>query len=109
MIRRLFESIGRRPRTGGAGATSQDERAANGESFEEAIIIHAQSSVDGVPKEYEWIERRFGRHNRDWKRMRQALMEHGNRWYGVIRIRLADGSIKEIHFDITDFFGKMPS
>jgi hypothetical protein len=76
----------------------------NGESFEEAIIIHAKSGAEGVPKEYEWVEKRFGRRNQDWKLRYQAVMEHQERWYDLLAIRLADGSEKDIYFDITSFF-----
>lgn len=90
MIKRLFELIGGRSR--------------NGESFEDAVIIHAVSSADGVPKEYEWVKRRFGRHGRDWKLRYQAVTEHQGRFYDLLAIRLADGSEKDIYFDITSFF-----
>jgi hypothetical protein len=95
MIKRLFKLIGGRPR--------------NGESFEEAIIIHAMSSADGVPKEYEWVERRFGRRGRDWELRYQAVMEHQERWYDLLAIRLAGGSEKDIYFDITSFFPRSHS
>jgi len=109
MFKRLFGSTGRGPKTESEGAASRDKRAGSGESFEDAIVIQATSSADGVPKEYEWLEKRFGRRNRDWEMKGQFLTQHDNRMYDVIEIRLADGSEKAIHFDVSGFFGKPPS
>jgi hypothetical protein len=102
MFKKLRELVGR---TDGEEAVSQDGHEQNGESFEEAIVIQAQSSMDGVPKEYEWLEKRFGRQGQDWVMRSQALSGHANRVYDIIAIQLADGSDKQIYFDITDFMG----
>ncbi len=102
MFKRLFELVGR---TGSEDATSQDGHEQSGESFEEAVVIQAQSSADGVPKEYEWLEKRFGRQGQGWVTRSQALSGHANRVYDIITIQLADGSDRQIYFDITSFMG----
>jgi hypothetical protein len=86
--------------------SSRDEHTPSGESFEEAITIHARSSAEGVPKEYAWLELRFGRRGKDWKLISQSLCLREERSYDVLHIRLADGSEKKFYFDITEFFGK---
>ena len=86
--------------------SSQDERTPSGESFEEAIAIQAGSSAEGITMEYEWLEERFGRLGEGFQVISQRLIEREGRSYDVIHIRLPDGSGKEIHFDITEFFGK---
>ena len=86
--------------------STPEERLPTGESFEDAIPIHAGSSAEGVSMEYELLAERFGRPGVDFQMMSQALIHHEDRSYDVIHIRLADGTDKEIHFDITEFFGK---
>jgi hypothetical protein len=100
VFKKLRELVGR---TDGEDAAPQGGREPNGESIEEAIVIHAQSSMDGVPKEYEWLEKRFGRRGQDWIMRSQELSGHANRIYDVITIQLADGSDRQIYFDITNF------
>jgi hypothetical protein len=102
VFKKLFELAGR---TAGEDAAPQGGREPDGESIEEAVVIQAQSSMDGVPKEYEWLGKRFGRQGQDWIMKSQALTGHANRVYDVITIQLADGSEKQIYFDITGFMG----
>ena len=77
-----------------------------GESIEQAIIIQANSTPAGIRMEYQWVEQHFGRRGTDWQLVKQALLQEGDRSYDVLHIRLADGTEREIHFDITNFFGK---
>jgi hypothetical protein len=102
VFRKLLELVGR---TDGEDAASQEKHEPDGESIEEAVVIQAQSSMDGVPKEYEWLAKRFGRQGQDWIMRSQALSGHANRVYDIITIQLADGSEKQIYFDITGFMG----
>lgn len=83
---------------------SQPER--NGESIETAIIIEADSTAQGIPMEYAWLEEHFGERGRDWEFLMQALLQHEERSYDRLDIRLADGTDKSVYFDITSFFGK---
>lgn len=85
---------------------TQDDLSPSGASFEDAIPIDAHNSAEGVPKEYEWLEKQFGRRNQDWQLLSQALTHHEDRSFDVMHIRLADGTERQIHFDITEFFGK---
>ena len=83
-----------------------NKRRRSGESIEDAIIIHAPNSRIGVAKEYEWVRKHFGQPNVDWILGFQQLLDEGDRFYDLLHIRLADGTEKDIYFDITDFFGK---
>lgn len=83
-----------------------NERPRSGESIEDAIVIHAPNSRTGVAKEYEWVRKHFGQPNVDWILVFQQLLDEGDRFYDLLHIRLADGTEKDIYFDITDFFGK---
>jgi hypothetical protein len=94
---------------GGKGSMTthdSDKRRRSGESMEDAIIIQAPNSEIGVAKEYQWVEKHFGRRNVSWKLASQALVPGGDRFYDLLHIRLADGTEKKLYFDITDFFGK---
>lgn len=75
----------------------------DGLSFERAIPIVAQNSVEGVPKEYEYLRR----HYPGWRRTMQALLRHEGRTYDRLTIVSPAGETKDIYFDITSFFGKM--
>lgn len=75
----------------------------DGLSFERAIPILAESSAEGVPKEYEYLRR----HYPGWRRTRQALLRHEGRSYDRLTIVSPAGETKDIYFDITSFFGKM--
>ncbi|HMO28988.1 hypothetical protein [Enterovirga sp.] len=75
----------------------------DGLSFERAIPIVAENSVEGVPKEYEYLRR----HYPGWRRTMQALLRHEGRTYDRLTIVSPARETKDIYFDITSFFGKM--
>ena len=76
---------------------------ADGSSFEKAIIIHAADEGSGVKAEYAWIRE----HIPGGMPAGQALLNHGSKIYDLIHVKLQDGSMRDVYFDITGFFGKL--
>lgn len=77
-----------------------------GGSMDDAVIINAPDHCSGVAAEYEYLSQRYGRRDVEWTLVRQALtneMENGGR-YDILTIRLKSNAVKEIYFDITQFF-----
>lgn len=75
------------------------------------IRIDADSSWEGVAAEHRWLEARFGKMGEDWFPVMQvlerpALSGGGRAAHDVIRIRLRDGMLASVRFDITTWFGK---
>ena len=73
---------------------------------EALIILGAKDETDGVDAEYNWFEEKFGEQNITWELIDQELMDEGERQFDLIRIKLKSGEVKELWFDITDFYGK---
>lgn len=79
----------------------------SGASIAQAVqIIGAPDTRHGVALEYLIIEKLFGRRDLDWTLKFQMLDEQNGRQYDILSITLADGTVRTIHFDVTDFFGK---
>jgi hypothetical protein len=79
-----------------------------GESPAAAVIIKgAKDIVVGIAAEYYYLERKYGRQNVNWKLISQNLLHKQDKHLDLLIIQLADGSQKEVYFDITEFFGKM--
>lgn len=78
----------------------------SGESIEEAIILDAKNEDEGVSKEYEYVESKFGVYGVDWQRGSQSLMEVDGKTYDEISLDFPDGSSKKIYFDITSWYGR---
>ena len=78
-----------------------------GDTMATAIVIKgAKSSQDGIPAEYYFLEKKFGKMQVDWKLSRQELLNQDGKHYDLMRIELKDGTKKDVYFDITEFFGK---
>ena len=72
----------------------------NGNSIQSAIIIlGAENNLDGISAEYKII-------GKEWKVLVQTLHETDDNFYDKLIVQDAAGTIKEIWFDITDFYGK---
>ena len=74
----------------------------DGLSFERAVLIEAESSLEGVPKEYEHLRRAYP----GWRRTRQVLLRQHGRVYDRLTIVSPENETRDIYFDITGFFGK---
>jgi hypothetical protein len=75
---------------------------ADGSSFEKAIVITAGSETIGIRGEYEYLDKTYP----NYKRGSQSLYNKNGKAYDMLHITLADGTSKDVYFDITDFFGK---
>jgi hypothetical protein len=77
----------------------------SGDSPEEAVIIkNADNHSDGVSAEYQYLRMKFGKRDLHWKLILQVLLR-GEKPIDRLTIELADGTIKQIHFDTSEFFG----
>ncbi|HWB28817.1 MAG TPA: VCBS domain-containing protein [Chitinophagaceae bacterium] len=76
--------------------------AADGSSYEKAIVIQEQHETSGVDAEYKWIRE----HYPGSKTKVQSLNYNNKKPYDVLTIVTADGTEKKIYFDISNFFGK---
>ena len=74
----------------------------DGRSFSTAIVVEADSEVQGVNAEYMWIA--FQRPNKDV--VLQSLVFEGGRAYDILEVAGRDGNTEEIYFDITAFYGR---
>jgi len=92
----LFDFLKWKPKTsGGDGSTPKT-----------AVVINATSSIVGIDVEYNWLASRYGTQDKDWKLEIQALREMDGRDFDVMTIRLKEGAMKTVYFDITSFYGK---
>lgn len=80
-----------------------NKTVADGKSFETAIPIQEKTETPGVHAEYQWIRDNYS----DYKVVQQSLATHGKKPFDIITIEFADGSRKEIYFDISKFFGHL--
>lgn len=78
----------------------------DGSSFENAIIIKVDKTMNGVSIEYDYVSKLYGTKNVDWKLKLQGLAHKGDKRYDVLAVVLKNGEKKSIYFDITQFFGK---
>jgi hypothetical protein len=80
------------PKISGSGASADDP----------IVIKGASGSSEGIRMEYTILARKFPK----CSRVSQRLIRHKDRPMDVIRIRLANGTERDVFFDISDFFGK---
>jgi hypothetical protein len=78
----------------------------SGMSAQDPVIIKAPTTMAGVRAEYTWLQKHFGERDRDWKLVMQSHGHRGEQIIETLQIELNDGSMREIYFDITDFYGK---
>ena len=65
------------------------------------IVISECNNSEGVDCEHKELKRRFG----NYKLLKQVLINKDNHFYDKLIIK-TEGEVKEIFFDISDFFGK---
>lgn len=74
----------------------------DGSSVEEAVIIlGATGESDGVPAEYQWIDKTYPGAEVEG----QALLDDNGRVYDLLTLTI-EGKPVEVYFDITEYFGK---
>jgi len=75
----------------------------DGTSKEKTIIIFgAESELEGVDAEYEFIQSLHTEFELD----SQTFLEKGNKRYDVLNVKLPGGTKKDIWFEISDFYGR---
>ena len=78
----------------------------SGDSQEDAIVIkNAANHRAGVVAEYLYLKKRFGARDSQWRLVSQMLLK-GEKPVDRLSIELTDGTIKDIYFDVSEFFGK---
>lgn len=82
------------------------ETNGDGSSAEQAFVIEASTSANGIPQEYAHVGRICGRRNIDFQLKMQTQISRNGRHYDVLEVKLKDGSVRSFWFDITSFFGK---
>lgn len=80
--------------------------AGDGLSFETAVKIKSQNSMQGISDEYLFVNTFYGKKDEDWFLESQALVCQNDIDYDLLKIKLKDGKILDLHFDISNFFGK---
>ena len=79
----------------------------SGDSIENAIIIYGATDENaGVKAEYEYLGKKFGQPQKNWKLNKQDTVEQDDKKFDQLDIILANGYKETIYFDITNFFGK---
>jgi hypothetical protein len=99
------ESDGGADLDGGANPGGGGVRYAGGDgsSCEAAVVIlGAKTDFDGVFAEYEWLRK----HYPGAVVVQQSLTTCDGAWTDILRIRTANSEIRNIYFNIDDFFGK---
>lgn len=87
------------------GRATVDAGGPQGCGPDDAIVIEAQTSLDGIPLENRTLAELFATTRQPWRKESQALVKQGGRQYDLITVRFADGTSREVWFDITSFFG----
>ncbi len=79
----------------------------NGDSIDNAIIINAPNSIQGVIEEHRHLDRICGSKDNDVKSVEQNLLMENQKIYDRFVIKMNDGTEKILYFDISNFFGKI--
>jgi hypothetical protein len=78
----------------------------SGDSREDAMVIqNAENHRAGVDAEYLYLQQRFGEKDVHWRLVFQVLLK-GDKPVDWLKIELTDGTMKDIYFDVSEFFGK---
>ena len=79
----------------------------SGLETKDAIIIKgAKDELEGIEGEYIWLEEKFGEQDVLWELVDQEFIDAGDIKYDILKIKFPNGEVKEIWFDITDFYGR---
>ena len=78
-------------------------KGGNGSSKGQAIIIlGAESELEGVDAEFEFIQRLYS----DFELDSQTFLGEENKKYDILTVKLSDGTKIDVWFDISDFYGR---
>jgi len=93
-------SQGQPPKEASTSATEKNLQ--DGLSFDSAIVIQAKDESAGVAAEYAWIRKNLP----GARSMGQSLSGHAGKPYDVIHIKLPDGKLRDVYFEISSYFGR---
>jgi hypothetical protein len=92
------------------------QKQQDGLSFGSAVVLEAKTQVEGVALQQAWIKKNLpGAHpasapkvnpNDEIVSFGQELIQHNGKLYSVVHLEMADGKLRDVHFDITGYFGK---
>ncbi|HSL88572.1 MAG TPA: hypothetical protein VK870_04685 [Ignavibacteriaceae bacterium] len=66
------------------------------------IIIGAENELEGVDAEYDYLDNNFG----EYEFISQEFIGETEKQYDLLRIKLPDGTEREVWFDISGFYGR---
>jgi hypothetical protein len=91
----------------------------DGLSFETAVVLEAKSQVDGIAAQHAWIEKNLPgarpappppapKVNVDEEvvSFAQEVIQRDGKLYSLVHLQMPDGRLRDVHFDITRYFGK---
>ena len=92
----------------------------DGLSFETAVVLEAKTQADGVAAQHAWIEKNLPgarpapppppppKVNADEEIVSfgQEMIQRDGKLYSVVHLQMPDGRLRDVHFDITGYFGK---
>jgi hypothetical protein len=73
-----------------------------GESIQSAVCIAATNELQGVASEYHWLRDNLP----GTSVLSQRLYFNEGKPYDILEVECADGTYKNVYFDISGFFGK---
>lgn len=80
--------------------------AGGGLSIENPVVVSGDSEFEGIDREYQLLEEKYGERGREWQLERQSLVSKNVRHYDKMDIVLKNGTKETVWFDITAFFGR---
>lgn len=88
----------------------------DGLSFATAIKLEAKTQAEGVAAQHAWIERNLPgarpppppkvSADEELVTFGQEVIQHDGKLYSVVHLEMPDGKPRDVHFDITGYFGK---
>jgi hypothetical protein len=105
----LFLHAIRLPQEAGASpeAPSLTFAGGSGDTPATAVIIKgAPNYVAMVAGEYQYLARKFGQPDRDWRMAKKEVYQRNGKVYDVICIEFPNNTKHEIFFNITKYFKK---
>ncbi len=78
----------------------------SGTSTDDPIcIVGASGHIAAIAAEYTYLRQNYGTQGTDWTLQLQTLIELEHKMIDLTEIRLADGRILQLYFDITPYWG----
>lgn len=88
----------------------------DGLTFERAVVLEAKTQAEGVAAQQAWIEKHLpgarpapppkADSGDEIVTFGQEMIQHAGRLYSVVHLVMPDGKSRDVHFDITRYFGK---